>query len=86
MQSENERPVVSTLTSANNASAYCVGGVAAVIVGLLILGIPCSLLAIFLGREGYKRGAQTFGKVVVGLGAAELILTTLMFVAIVAGG
>lgn len=84
MQTENERPVVGALPNTNNATAYCVGGLAAVIVGLVILGIPLSALAIYLGREGRKRGAQTFGMVVLCLGALELVVTTLMFLALAA--
>ena len=62
-------------------SRPCVWGAIALGMGLFVLGIPCGLLAIYLGSAGVKQGATTFGTVVKVGGWAELILTVVRLVA-----
>lgn len=65
-------------TDTTDGLGYCLGGVAALLVGFFICGIPCGLLALRLGNEGIKRGATTFGRVVKVGGWVETIGTTLV--------
>lgn len=53
--------------------------------GLFVFGIPCGLIAAHLGSEGIKHGMTTFGTVVKVGGWAEVILTALGIVAMIAG-
>ena len=61
----------------------CVWGRIALGVGIFAFGIPCGLLALYLGSEGIKRGAPTFGTVVKLGGWAEIILTAIGVIATV---
>ena len=73
----------SASTRTSNGIGYCVGGMAALLVGNFVFGIPCGLLAIHLGSEGIKRGATTFGTVVKLGGWAEIVLTAIGVIATV---
>ena len=66
-----------------SGSRHCVGGVIALGVGIFAFGIPCGLLALYLGSEGIKRGATTFGTVVKLGGWAEIVLTAIGVIATV---
>jgi hypothetical protein len=68
--------------STQNGIGYCVGGLAALLVGLVAFGLLCGPLAIYLGREGSKRGATTFGTVVKVGGWAETLVTALSVLAL----
>jgi hypothetical protein len=68
----------SNSTDTSDGLGYCLGGMAALLVGFFIFGIPCGLLAIRLGNEGIKRGATTFGPVVKVGGWVETLGTTLV--------
>lgn len=61
----------------NNASAYWIGGIIALVVGWFVLGIPCSLLAIHLGGKAIEHGAKTAGKIVRWSGWVLLLLMVL---------
>ena len=80
-----EEAVYPKSTTANDGISYCVWGMVALIVGLFIFGIPCGLLATHLGSEGIKHEAVTFGTVVKVGGWAEVIITALGIVAMMAG-
>ena len=80
-----EHAASSEAIGANDGINYCMWGVAALVVGLLIFGIPCGLLAAHLGGEGVKHGATTFGAIVKLGGWAEVIMTILGIVVIAAG-
>ncbi len=71
-------------STTNNGIAYCVGGVLALIVGIFMLGIPCGVTAIYLGNQGIKHGATTFGKIVNVSGWIETVGTALGIVAMIA--
>ena len=51
--------------------AFIVGGLLALIVGIFVFGIPCSLLAIHLGKAGISHGATTFGTVTSWIGGVD---------------
>jgi hypothetical protein len=67
-----------------SGTGYCVGGVVALVVGFFFFGIICGPLAIYLGSVGIKRGATTFGTVVKYCGWAEIGLSIIGIIAMVA--
>ena len=75
-------PATPASTQVNgSASTYWISGAIALMVGLAVFGIPCSLLAIHLGGKAIERGASTAGKLVRWAGWVELVLTVLFILA-----
>jgi hypothetical protein len=74
-------PATSASSAAENGGAYAVGGMICLIIGLFVLGIPLSLLAINLGRKAAERGLSTFGAIIQVAAWIELTLTLIALVA-----
>ena len=64
----------------------CLAGVAALLVGLFVLGGPAGLAAIAFGRRGVAQGSPAFGRTVQVLGWLELVVTVVATIALASGG
>ncbi len=86
MTEERETQTAEVSTSNTGGIGYCWAGVAALVVGIFVLAIPMGILAIYLGSEGIKRGATVFGMIVKVGGWAEIVLTAIGILAMIAAG
>lgn len=60
--------------AAEHGTAYALAGVGVLIVSWFVLAIPCSIVAISLGRQARARGAPGFGRLLQVVAWIELVV------------